>query len=403
MKKLIVQKYGGATLADPEKIKQVAARIHSEFQAGHQVVVIVSAMGKTTNQLIELATKISPRPQRRELDMLLTTGERISMSLVSMALNDLGCKAISFTGSQAGILTDDSHFNANIIDVKAFRVTEALEQGKAVVLAGFQGVSPTTKEITTLGRGGSDTTAVAMAAYLKADHCEILKDVPAVFTADPNLIPEAKILNELTYDQLCEMTFWGAKVLHYRSVELAKQKNVPLYIGPAAEKNSQGTWVRKDVGPAVTKNSNKILAVNSFERVLNITSTYSQKKEALEQFQKFLNSHEIADPQFLEVDESIGGTHFLIAGPQEILSAIIVELKSSQDFKASSESLCSVTATYEQPIETATSSSGHLIKQLQDIGCSPHKMISSMMSYTFILDQSQREEALKKLHLQLLN
>jgi len=203
-------------------------------------------MGKTTNSLIDLANQVSSHPQRREMDMLLTVGERISMSLVSMALNDLGCPAISFTGSQAGIFTNDSHVNAFIKDVKAFRVAEALEENKVVILAGFQGVSPLTKEITTLGRGGSDTSAVAMAAAFNAERCEILKDVPAVFTADPNIVKDAKPIELLNYDQLMEMTFWGAKVLHYRSVELAKIRDVTLYIGPASNKTSDGTTVEKD-------------------------------------------------------------------------------------------------------------------------------------------------------------
>jgi len=199
---MIVQKYGGMTLADPEKIKAVAARLAEASKKGQKVVAVVSAMGKTTNQLIELANKVSSKPNRREMDTLLTTGERVSMALLSMALHDLGCPAISLTGSQAGILTTDSHVNADIVDVKAFRVQDALGQGKVVVLAGFQGVCPETKEITTLGRGGSDTTAVAMAAFLGADRCEILKDVPAIFTADPQIIPEAKAISHLNYQQL---------------------------------------------------------------------------------------------------------------------------------------------------------------------------------------------------------
>ena len=185
---LIVQKYGGATLATPAQVKQIALRIYQLHQTGTQVVVVVSAMGQTTNQLIQLARDVSPNPHLRELDMLLTVGERISMSLLSMALNDLGVSAISYTGSQAGILTDDSHVNASIIDVKAFRVEEALKENKIVILAGFQGVSPQTKEITTLGRGGSDTSAVAMAGYLKADRCEILKDVDCIYSADPKVV-----------------------------------------------------------------------------------------------------------------------------------------------------------------------------------------------------------------------
>lgn len=200
MKSLIVQKYGGATLADPDKIKTVSARIAEQAQ-DNSLIVVVSAMGKTTNSLIDLANQVSQHPQRRELDMLLTVGERISMSLVSMALNDLGCPAISFTGSQAGIFTDDSHVNAFIKDVKPVRVEEALKNNKVVILAGFQGVSPISKEITTLGRGGSDTSAVAMAAAFNAERCEILKDVPAVFTADPNIVESAKPIHQLNYDQ----------------------------------------------------------------------------------------------------------------------------------------------------------------------------------------------------------
>ncbi len=249
---LIVQKYGGATLADPEKIKNVAERLYQMHEKSVQVVAVVSAMGKTTNQLIQLAQQVSSHPNRREMDMLLSTGERVSMALVSMALLDLGAPAISFTGSQSGILTDDSHENAFIQDVKAFRVEEALAKNKIVVLAGFQGVSPTTKEITTLGRGGSDTTAVAMAAFLQADHCEILKDVPSVFSADPNCVTNVKALNELSYDEMLDMTFWGAKVLHYRSVELAKSCGVEMYVGPARQQNTAentrnnnyaGTWI----------------------------------------------------------------------------------------------------------------------------------------------------------------
>jgi aspartate kinase len=243
MPKIIVQKYGGATLSDPEKIKQVAKRIVALSNSGTQVVAAVSAMGKTTNQLLALAQQISAQPNRRELDMLLTTGERISMALLCMALHDLDCDAISFTGSQAGILTDEAHVNASIIDVKAHRILEALNQNKVVVLAGFQGVSPLTKDITTLGRGGTDTTAIAMAAFLGAERCEILKDVPAVFSADPNLVANAKPIHHLSYDQMLDMTFWGAKVLHYRSVELAKVKQVQIYIGLASATTETGTLI----------------------------------------------------------------------------------------------------------------------------------------------------------------
>lgn len=300
---LIVQKYGGATLADPEKIKNVAERLFQMHEKSVQVVAVVSAMGKTTNQLIQLAQQVSTHPNRREMDMLLSTGERVSMALVSMALLDLGAPAISFTGSQSGILTDDSHENAFIQDVKAFRVEEALAKNKIVVLAGFQGVSPTTKEITTLGRGGSDTTAVAMAAFLKADHCEILKDVPSVFSADPNCVTSAKALTELSYDEMLDMTFWGAKVLHYRSVELAKFCGVELYVGPAKKQNNTentrnnnyaGTWIfarnNSHDDSILAKSSATIFSQDSEQTKKNINKKKSTENSQIKAKEFQLNS-----------------------------------------------------------------------------------------------------------------
>ena len=240
--KLVVQKFGGATLSTPEKIRSVAEKIANLRKSGVSVVVVVSAMGQTTNQLIELANQVSKNPTLREMDMLMSVGERISMSLLSMALNDLGCEAISFTGSQAGILTDDDHISANIIDVKPIRVAPALAAGKAVVLAGFQGVSAKTKEITTLGRGGSDITAVAVAQALGAYRCEILKDVDSIFTADPNVVKDAKPIRNLSAQLLFEMTYWGAKVVNYRSSERFlkhSNENLELYIGPAHATDNQ--------------------------------------------------------------------------------------------------------------------------------------------------------------------
>src|SRR5258707_12542785 len=225
---IIVQKYGGVCLETPAKIRAVARSLAELHGRGYRVVVIVSAMGKTTDQLIQMAYQVSPTPNRRELDMLLTTGERISMSLMSMALSDLGVPAISFTGSQAGVMTDDSHSSARILDVRPIRVREELDRGRVVVLAGFQGVNPATREITTLGRGGSDTTAVAMAAALKAERCEIIKEVDGICSADPRIVSNSKPLRQLDFASLSEMCFWGAKVLHFRSVELAQSQNVPL-------------------------------------------------------------------------------------------------------------------------------------------------------------------------------
>src|SRR5450759_3901581 len=227
---IIVQKYGGACLETPAKIRAVASSLADLHSRGHRVVAIVSAMGNTTDELVKMAYQVSPHPNRRELDMLLTTGERISMSLISMALSDLGVPAISFTGSQAGVMTDDSHSSARILDVRPIRVREELDRGRIVVLAGFQGVNPVTKEITTLDRGGSDTTAVAMAAVLKAECCEIIKEIDGVCSADPRIVANSKPLRQLDFSSLSEMCFWGAKVLHFRSVELAQSQNVPLVL-----------------------------------------------------------------------------------------------------------------------------------------------------------------------------
>src|SRR5437763_3489234 len=238
---IIVQKYGGVCLETAAKIRAVARSLAELHGRGHRVVAIVSAMGKTTDELIQMAYQVSPTPNRRELDMLLTTGERISMSLISMALSDLGVPAISFTGSQAGVMTDESHSSARILDVRPIRVREELDRGRIVVLAGFQGVNPVTKEITTLGRGGSDTTAVAMAAALRAECCEIIKEVDGVCSADPRIVANSKPLRQLDFASLSEMGFWGVKVLHFCSVELAQSQNVPLVLKKwgAAEHSTQ--------------------------------------------------------------------------------------------------------------------------------------------------------------------
>lgn len=392
MKSLIVQKYGGATLADPEKIKAVAARVATQSKE-NSLIVIVSAMGKTTNSLIDLANQVSSHPHRREMDMLLTVGERISMSLLSMALNDLGCGAISFTGSQAGIFTDTSHVNAFIKDVKPIRVAESLNNDKVVILAGFQGVSPETKEITTLGRGGSDTSAVAMAASFKAERCEILKDVPAVFTADPNIVKTARPLNKLNYDQLMEMTFWGAKVLHYRSVELAKVRNVPLYIGPASNKTSDGTLVQKGLNMF---ESCKALSLNSHETVLKIQSLEINPAMALKKLQDLFNKSEIAFPQLLHFELDHEKSVIYLTGPQEIMTAVKRELQNSNDFTLNSTDFSTVTLTCTG--STSAEIPQMVLDKMQNSKISAHKLIMSAMSVTVLIDASVRKPTIEALH-----
>jgi aspartate kinase len=226
-------------------MKRVAARIVASKRDGNQVVVVVSAMGDTTDELIDLANQVTPIPNGRELDMLLTAGERISMALLAMAISSLGHEARSFTGSQAGVITDSSHGRARIIDVTPGRIQEALNEGAIAIVAGFQGISQDTKDITTLGRGGSDTTAVALAAALDADVCEIYTDVDGVFSADPRVVPSAKKLKSVTYDEMLELAASGAKVLHLRCVEYARRYDLPIHVRSSFSTN-EGTWVVKD-------------------------------------------------------------------------------------------------------------------------------------------------------------
>ena len=241
---LIVQKYGGTSVGDADRIRRVAERVVASAEQGQQVCVVVSAMGHTTDELVGLAAQISAAPHEREMDMLLSAGERISMALLSMAINELGHEAVSFTGSQAGIVTDTRHGKAKIVDVRARRVHEALDGGKIVIVAGFQGVS-TDFDVTTLGRGGSDTSAVALAAALGADACEIYTDVDGVFTADPRIIPGARKLHAVSYEEMLELAASGAKVLMLRSVEYARNHGVLLHVRSSFT-YEDGTWVREE-------------------------------------------------------------------------------------------------------------------------------------------------------------
>jgi aspartate kinase len=245
---IVVQKYGGSSLADADAIKRVARRIVEVKKSGHDVVVAVSAMGDTTDDLYDLANGVSPLPPAREMDMLLTAGERISMALVAMAISDLGYTARSYTGSQAGVITDGVHGKAKIIDVTPGRITEALGKGHIVIVAGFQGVSQGTKEITTLGRGGTDTTAVALAAALGAEVCEIYTDVDGVFTADPRIVPTARKIARISNEEMLELAASGSKVLHLRSVEYARRFDIPIHVRSSFSQK-EGTIVTDQPGP----------------------------------------------------------------------------------------------------------------------------------------------------------
>lgn len=242
---LVVQKYGGSSVADAESIKRVAKRIAETKRAGHDVVVVVSAMGDMTDELIDLAQQVTPLPPQREMDILLTAGERISMSLLAMAINNLGVKAKSFTGQQAGVITDAVHGKAHIVDVVPHRIRETVEKGSVAIVAGFQGVTQVTNDVTTLGRGGSDTTAVALAAGLGADVCEIYTDVDGVFTADPRIVPSARKIDHISYEEMLDMAASGAKVLVLRCVEYARRYGVPIHVRSSFS-TKPGTIVSND-------------------------------------------------------------------------------------------------------------------------------------------------------------
>jgi len=270
---LVVQKYGGSSLADAERIRRVARRVVEEKDKGHDVVVVVSAMGDTTDDLIELVGKISESPSEREMDVVLSTGEQVSMALMVMAINKLGRPAISLSGGQVGIITDSAHTKAKILDINTSRLKEEIKQGKIVVVAGFQGVD-INNDITTLGRGGSDTTAVALAAALNADICEIYTDVDGVYTTDPRIVPEAKKLDQVSYNEMLELANLGAAVLHPRAVELAMQYGLPLHVRSSFN-NNPGTLVKEEndmerknvvTGVACDNNVAKIGLFNVYDR-----------------------------------------------------------------------------------------------------------------------------------------
>lgn len=389
---IIVQKYGGVCLETPAKIRAAASSVADLHGRGHRVVAIVSAMGKTTDELVRMAYQVSPHPNRRELDMLLTTGERISMSLMSMALSDLGVPAISFTGSQAGVMTDGSHSSARILDVRPIRVREELDRGRIVVLAGFQGVNPLTKEITTLGRGGSDTTAVAMAAALKAECCEIIKEVDGVCSADPRIVADAKPLRQLDFASLSEMCFWGAKVLHFRSVELAHSQNVPLVLrkwGGARH----STQVMKEVADM---ENGRILAVNSMARIEHVEIDSADLNQGFEKFARHLEQNGLPWPQLLASAFTAEKTRIMMTCDSETLDALLRTLERSKDLRKQRETLSSVSLTCFGGISSDLPYKA--VQILQRHGIIADKYVLSSHSVSFFVPVESREAAVMALH-----
>jgi len=388
----IVQKYGGACLETPAKIRAVASSLADLHSRGHRVVAIVSAMGKTTDDLVKMAYEVSPHPNRRELDMLLTTGERISMSLVSMALSDLGVPAISFTGSQAGVMTDESHSSARILDVRPIRVREELDRGRVVVLAGFQGVNSKTKEITTLGRGGSDTTAVAIAAVLKAECCEIIKEVDGICSADPRIVASSKPLRQLDFASLSEMCFWGAKVLHFRSVELAQSQNVPLVIRKWGSAQSS-TQVMKEVAGMET---GKVLAINSLARIEQVEIDSENLNQGFEKFAQHLQQNGLPWPQLLDSAYRGGKTRIMMTSDSESLDTLLRTLEANEDLNKQGEALSSVSLTCFGGVSSDLPFKA--IQILQHLGIIVDKYVLSPHSVNLFVPVESREAAVKALH-----
>lgn len=384
---LIVQKFGGATLSDISKIKLVAARINELKQTQKNIIVIVSAMGKTTDSLIWQSYDLSQHPNQREMDVLLSTGEIISSALLAIALNDIGCPAISFNGTQAGIMTDGNHSNAAIQYIDSKRIDHSLSEGKVIVLAGFQGVA-LDGDTTTLGRGGSDTTAMAIAAHFRAERCEILKDFPAIYSADPQVIKEAIPLHNISYDQLLEMTFWGANVLQYRSVEIAKNNNVPLYVGPAHTKQN-GTIV-EDI---IMIENTEVMALNSYANVLRVHSPLETLSEAINWLKIFLTSKNIPFPQILHSERVEGGIDLFMTAPIESLGPIANEVSHQSH---SIEGLCSVTATCQG--STKPELLEKVVNLLEKNEIRVMYMIVSAMSVTVFIKPAFRIQAIGILH-----
>ena len=385
---IIVQKYGGACLESPAKIRAVASSLADLRSRGYRVVAVVSAMGKATDELVKMAYQVSPHPNRRELDMLLTTGERISMSLVSMALSDFGVSAISFTGSQAGVMTDESHSSARILDVRPIRVREELDRGRIVVLA----VNPVTKEITTLGRGGSDTTAVAMAAALRAERCEIIKEVDGVCSADPRVVANSKPLRQLDFASLSEMCFWGAKVLHFRSVELAQRQNVPLVLKMLGSAEHSTQVMREVMG----MESGTLLAVNSIARIEHVEIDSTDLNQGFEKFAQHLKQNGLSWPQLLASAFTAGKTRIMMTSDSESLDTLLRTLEVSKDLRRQRETLSSVSLTCFGGVSSDLPFKA--IQILKHHGIVADKYVSSPHSVNLIVPAESREAAIKALH-----
>ena len=399
---LVVQKYGGTSVADPDRIKAVADHVAFTRNHGNDVVVVVSAMGKSTDNLISLANAVSDVHPGREMDMLLTTGERISMSLLSMALAGIGVEAVSFTGSQVGIITDTIHTKAKILEVKGDRVREALDQGKVVVVAGFQGVS-TDREITTLGRGGSDTTAVALAAALQAALCEIYTDVSGVFTADPRIVPQARKLTHLQFDEMLEMAGVGSKVLALRSVEFARNHNVPIHVR-SSYTWEPGTWVTNEDTSGASAMEDPIISgvvQDASESKVTVTAVPDRPGISAAIFENLANSNINVD-MIVQNTSKDGLTDISFTVPkadmraaEDIVARVAAEIGASS---VSHDSEIAKVSLVGAGMKTSPGIAARMFRVLAENDVNIHMISTSTIRVSVVIAVADMEKAVRALH-----
>jgi aspartate kinase len=392
---LFVKKYGGSSVSTPEKILEIAHRLKFLHNEGHKLIVIISAMGDTTDELIGLSRRITLTPVQRELDMLMTSGERISMALMAIALNSLGCPAISFTGSQSGVFTDGSHNSARIVDIKAIRVKQELDKGRIVIIAGFQGVDPVTKEITTLGRGGSDTTAMAMAAAFDADRCDILTDVRGIFTVDPRIAGSTPHhFTRLDYETTMEMAYWGARVLHYRCVELAERTQTPLLVHLSSEEG-KGTLIEPmEELDIQAVNYNSQIALLKFDTTFDLRS-------GLEAIGAGVSHGKQPLPHIVYQRTMPTGPEFFITAPQELFEGLLREIgewcqRHGKKAPVLETHFATVSVTGRGLVNSAAAFEASKILAENKIGT--EGLVITPLSVSFIIPLTQVQEAARTLH-----
>ncbi len=386
---ILIQKYGGNTLSNAEKIKGIAKRIKAQKTNFESMIVVVSAMGSTTDELVELAKAITNHPNRREYDMLVSAGERVSMSLLSMSLNDIDCPAVSFTGSQAGIMTNSDFGEARIQEIKPIRINAELGRGQVVVLAGFQGVNPETKDVTTLGRGGSDTTAVAMTAHFKAKRCEILKDIQAVMSADPSIEKSAIPIDTMSHKELRAMTYWGAEFLHYRAAELASALEIDIFFGPADNMNAKGTLVTRSQD---MYENPEVFAITSHERVMKIELPNISLKTSMK---RLTQSTEAPTPQILDIHTKENSTEVLITGSNETLQSKLKEIKAYGEC-IDEDGYSTVTAICRGGM--GTDFPQKMVTLLETAQIHPTQILFDSNGVSFLIKSENREKAIQALH-----